>query len=165
MRLYRRGIPDRSQGNTVLYCGLLLASVGLIITFVGLGERGFRTLELKLIGPSMVGCGVVLALSRIIYLAFIPTAPEKAVDKEEKLFEDILENSIKKVERRNRRNISKKTSSSSLVREEHYNTKKEMFDNYLETKEEQLNAQLDGSTKDLQAFEIFLNSRPLLCTK
>ena len=164
MRLYRRGIPDRSQGNTVLYCGILLASVGLIITFVGLGERGFRTLELKLIGPSMVGCGVVLALSRIIYLAFI-IAPENTVDKEEKLFEDILENSIKKVERRNKRNISKKRRSSSLVREEHYNTKKDMFDNYLETKEEQVNAQLDGSTKDLQAFEIFLNSRPLLCTK
>ena len=135
MKLYSRGIPGRSHGNTVLYCGLLLASVGLIITFVGLGERGFRTLELKLIGPSMVGCGVVLALSRIIYLAFIP-ASENTGDKEEKLFEDILENRINKVGRRNRRNISKKRRGSSLVKEEHYNTKKEMFDNYLETKEE-----------------------------
>ena len=159
MKLYNRAVPDRSHGNTVLYCGLLLAAVGLIITFVGLGERGFRTLELKLIGPSMVGCGVVLALSRIIYLAFIT---ENTVDREEKLFEDILDNRITKAERKIKINCSKKRSRS-LVREEDYNTKKDiMFEKYLETEEVQLNNHLDGSTKDLHAFEIFLNSRPLL---
>ena len=41
--------------------------IGLVITFVGLGDKGFRTLELKLIGPSLVGCGVFFALLRVLF--------------------------------------------------------------------------------------------------
>ena len=47
--------------------GLGMISIGLVITFVGLGDKGFRTLELKLIGPSLVGCGVFFALLRVLF--------------------------------------------------------------------------------------------------
>ena len=53
--------------NVILYIGLGMISVGLVITFVGLGEKGFKTLELKLIGPSLVGCGVFFALLRVLF--------------------------------------------------------------------------------------------------
>ena len=48
------------NGNVILYLGLGMVAVGLVITFVGLGDKGFKTLELKLIGPSLVGCGMFL---------------------------------------------------------------------------------------------------------
>ena len=52
--------------NILLYVGLGTVAVGLIITFVGLGEKGFKTVQLKLIGPGLVGCGLVLTVIRII---------------------------------------------------------------------------------------------------
>ena len=55
------------SANIILYVGLGMISIGLVITFVGLGDKGFRTLELKLIGPSLVGCGVFFALLRILF--------------------------------------------------------------------------------------------------
>ena len=55
------------KGNVILYIGLCMMAVGLVITFVGLGDKGFKTLELKLIGPSLVGCGMFFALLRILY--------------------------------------------------------------------------------------------------
>ena len=42
-------------------------SVGLIITFLGLGSRGFRALEVKLLGPGLVGAGMMCVLIRIIF--------------------------------------------------------------------------------------------------
>ena len=50
-----------------MYTGLGLVSVGLIITFLGLGSRGFRTLEVKLLGPGLVGVGMMCVLIRIIF--------------------------------------------------------------------------------------------------
>ena len=55
------------SANVVLYVGLGMICIGLVITFVGLGDKGFKTLELKLIGPSLVGCGVFFALLRILF--------------------------------------------------------------------------------------------------
>ena len=52
------------SANVILYVGLGMVCIGLIITFVGIGDKGFQTLELKLIGPSLVGCGVFFALLR-----------------------------------------------------------------------------------------------------
>ena len=49
-----------------------MAAVGLVITFVGLGEKGFRTLELRLVGPGLVGGGLVLALLRILLCTVAP---------------------------------------------------------------------------------------------
>ena len=56
-----------SSANVVLYVGLGMIAIGLVITFVGLGDKGFRTLELKLIGPSLVGCGIFFALLRVLF--------------------------------------------------------------------------------------------------
>jgi len=55
------------SANIILYVGLGMICIGLVITFVGLGDKGFRTLELKLIGPSLVGCGVFFALLRVLF--------------------------------------------------------------------------------------------------
>lgn len=41
--------------NAFLYIGLGTASIGLIIAFVGTGEKGFKTNELRLIGPALIG--------------------------------------------------------------------------------------------------------------
>jgi len=40
-------------------------AVGTIIAFVGTGEKGFKTLELRLIGPSLIGAGVLVVFLRI----------------------------------------------------------------------------------------------------
>ena len=62
-----RNIQTEHFLQVILYVGLGMISVGLVITFVGLGEKGFKTLELKLIGPSLVGCGVFFALLRVLF--------------------------------------------------------------------------------------------------
>ncbi|XP_042867525.1 uncharacterized protein LOC122250235 isoform X2 [Penaeus japonicus] len=53
--------------NIVLYVGLGLIALGLTITFVGLGEHGFKSPELRLIGPSLIGCGFLFALLRLFF--------------------------------------------------------------------------------------------------
>ncbi|KAK8382927.1 hypothetical protein O3P69_011468 [Scylla paramamosain] len=53
--------------NIVLYVGLGLISLGLIITFVGMGEHGFKSPELQLIGPSLIGCGFLFCLLRLFF--------------------------------------------------------------------------------------------------
>ena len=53
-------LTDGGVGNVILYCGLGMIAVGLVITVVGLGDKGFHTLELKLVGPIIVVCGGVL---------------------------------------------------------------------------------------------------------
>ena len=49
-----------------------MVAVGLVITFLGLGEKGFRTTELKLVGPCLVGGGVMLTLLRILLCTAAP---------------------------------------------------------------------------------------------
>jgi hypothetical protein len=44
-----------ASSNVVLYVGLGMVSIGLIITFVGVGEKGFSASELKMVGPSLIG--------------------------------------------------------------------------------------------------------------
>jgi len=61
---------DKIEENIFLYIGIGMVSIGLIITCVGLGDKGFHTLQLKLVGPIMVGAGVCLALLRILFCAF-----------------------------------------------------------------------------------------------
>ena len=58
---------DGLNCNTILYTGLGLATVGLIITFLGLGGKGYRTLEVKMLGPGLVGVGVMLVVLRILF--------------------------------------------------------------------------------------------------
>ena len=62
------GGPDHPDSlNVLLYIGLGMVAVGLVITFVGLGEKGFRTAELQIIGPGLVGAGVLMAIVRILF--------------------------------------------------------------------------------------------------
>lgn len=44
-----------SFANAFLYVGLGSIAIGLVIAFVGTGEKGFKTVELRLIGPSLIG--------------------------------------------------------------------------------------------------------------
>ena len=44
-----------------------MGAVGLVITFVGIGEKGFKSLQLKLVGPGLVGFGLVLTIIRILF--------------------------------------------------------------------------------------------------
>ena len=62
-----RQSQNGSNSSVVLYLGLSVSSVGLIIFLVGVGEKGFKSLELQLIGPSLIGepwtCQVIYAQS------------------------------------------------------------------------------------------------------
>ena len=64
-----RAIEGGGSADVILYVGLAMISLGLLITFLGLGEgtSGFKTMEMKLIGPSLVGCGVFFAVLRILF--------------------------------------------------------------------------------------------------
>ena len=68
------------SGNAALYTGLLIGSVGLLITFLGLGSRGFKTLEVKLLGPGLVGLGSLVVMFRIVIL--ISAKKDKHMKKE-----------------------------------------------------------------------------------
>ena len=83
--------PDNSlenieSGNIILYIGLGMVAIGLVTTFVGLGERGFKTIQLKLVGPSLVGCGLVLAVFRVL-LCTVPAWTGGAGDMSEVIIE------------------------------------------------------------------------------
>ena len=52
--------------NSILFIGMGLFAIGLVTTFVGLGDKGFKTSELKLVGPCLAGCGIVLAAVRVL---------------------------------------------------------------------------------------------------
>ncbi|XP_066997594.1 uncharacterized protein [Anabrus simplex] len=58
--------------NALLYVGLGTVAIGLVISFVGTGEKGFKTLELRLIGPSLIGSGLLCCLIRI-FLCVCPS--------------------------------------------------------------------------------------------
>ena len=86
-----------------------MVAMGLVITFLGLGSAGFKTLELKLIGPSLVGCGVFFAVLRILFCtvpAFFRSCFKccrKTEDSEKllNLTEEKLESSVKTAVTRN----------------------------------------------------------------
>ena len=59
-----------------------MVAVGLVITFVGVGDKGFKTVELQLIGPSLVGCGLCLALVRILFCT-VPACCGSCVERQE----------------------------------------------------------------------------------
>lgn len=57
---------QNGAANLLLYVGLGTMCVGMIIAFVGTGEKGFKTMELRLIGPSLIGAGVLIIILRIL---------------------------------------------------------------------------------------------------
>jgi len=56
----------------LLYVGLGTIAIGLVISFVGTGEKGFKTLELRLIGPTLIGSGFFCCLVRV-FLCVCPS--------------------------------------------------------------------------------------------
>ena len=45
--------------------GLGMVAIGLVILCMGLGEKGFKTVEMSLVGPGLVVGGLVLSCLRI----------------------------------------------------------------------------------------------------
>ena len=80
----------------ILYTGLGIVAVGLVIMFVGLGDKGFRTLEMKLLGPSLVGGGLFLALLRILFCV-APSSFESRSSTQRLREEDGTQNRLKTV--------------------------------------------------------------------
>uniref|UniRef100_T1I6D2 Uncharacterized protein n=1 Tax=Rhodnius prolixus TaxID=13249 RepID=T1I6D2_RHOPR len=62
-----------AAANALLYVGLGTTAIGLVIAFVGTGEKGFKTLELRLIGPTLIAGGLLCCLLRI-FLCVCPTS-------------------------------------------------------------------------------------------
>ena len=62
----------------------MLVAIGVIITSVGLGDRGFKTFELQMLGPTLLGPGVMFVMLRILFCT-IPCCgpPEDEVTKDE----------------------------------------------------------------------------------
>ena len=44
-----------------------MIAVGLVILFVGMGEKGFKTKELHIIGPSLISSGFIFCFLRILF--------------------------------------------------------------------------------------------------
>ena len=65
-RPIKRVVLKTDRMDVVLYVGLGMVAVGLVNTVVGLGDKGFKTFELKIVGPSIIVCGAVLAGARIV---------------------------------------------------------------------------------------------------
>ena len=66
----------------VLYLGLGMVMVGLVITGVGLGEKGFKSIEFKVVGPVIVSSGGILGAVRIL-ACLVPYYRSKKSDSQE----------------------------------------------------------------------------------
>ncbi|KAL5282130.1 hypothetical protein ACFFRR_005400 [Megaselia abdita] len=78
--------------NAILYFGLCTTAIGLIIAFVGTGEKGFKTGELRLIGPSLIGFGLASCFIRIM----LCICPSKCISSDRSsTFEKELDHSTK----------------------------------------------------------------------
>lgn len=55
-----------AAANALLYVGLGTTVIGMVIWFVGTGEKGFKTLELRLIGPTLIAVGLLCCLIRVL---------------------------------------------------------------------------------------------------
>ncbi|XP_051166079.1 uncharacterized protein LOC127284596 [Leptopilina boulardi] len=61
----RRTGEVSAAANTLLYTGLGTTALGLVISFVGTGEKGFLSPELRLIGPSLLCAGLLCCFLRV----------------------------------------------------------------------------------------------------
>ncbi|CAG9584824.1 unnamed protein product [Danaus chrysippus] len=65
------GAPGEPWGVArLLYAGLAILAVGLVIYFVGTGDKGFKTPALRLVGPSLIVAGLACCLLRIMFCIF-----------------------------------------------------------------------------------------------
>ena len=88
--LYAPVSPAEESKNMILYLGLGFFAIGLVITFVGLGEKGYKTVELKMVGPFVAGVGVALVCVRILLcsLASLNNGREQNCELEQLLGDD-----------------------------------------------------------------------------
>ncbi|KAJ2946216.1 hypothetical protein O0L34_g5152 [Tuta absoluta] len=54
----------------LLYAGLGTLALGLVVYFVGTGDKGFKTPALRLVGPSLIVAGLACCLLRICFCIF-----------------------------------------------------------------------------------------------
>ncbi|CAH0579410.1 unnamed protein product [Chrysodeixis includens] len=65
------GVPGDTWGVArLLYAGLGTLALGLVVYFVGTGDKGFKTPALRLVGPSLIVAGLACCLLRIIFCIF-----------------------------------------------------------------------------------------------
>ena len=78
----------------MLYVGLGTIAIGLVILFVGTGEKGFKTLELRLIGPTLIGSGLLCCLVRV-FLCVCPSRCFRRDHKRRKCHKNSLKSQTK----------------------------------------------------------------------
>lgn len=54
-----------SVADMVMWLGLAMMMTGTVVSFIGLGEKGFRTRHLRFLGPVLIGTGLSLCLLRV----------------------------------------------------------------------------------------------------
>ena len=60
------GMENVKTDNNILFIGLGLTAIGLVTLFTGLGDKGFMTLGLQLVGPCPVLAGALLVVFRVL---------------------------------------------------------------------------------------------------
>lgn len=78
----------------MLYVGLGTIAIGMVILFVGTGEKGFKTLELRLIGPTLIGSGLLCCLVRV-FLCVCPSRCFRRDHKQRKCHKNSLKSQTK----------------------------------------------------------------------
>ncbi|XP_026729521.1 uncharacterized protein LOC113495123 [Trichoplusia ni] len=65
------GVPGDTWGVArLLYAGLGTLALGLVVYFVGTGDKGFKTPALRLVGPSLIIAGLACCVLRIFFCIF-----------------------------------------------------------------------------------------------
>lgn len=103
---------QNGAANLLLYVGLGTMCVGMIIAFVGTGEKGFKTMELRLIGPSLIGAGVLIIILRIL-LCICPSKCLHLKKRKQK-----LKNSTNKLNREENKSSQELSTSKEPLSEE-----------------------------------------------
>lgn len=81
--------------DIVLWTGLTSLVTGTIVSFVGLGEKGFRSKELRLLGPVLSAFGLALCLVRVGLCLFISRRNRRSRLKEELSMEEQFARAIR----------------------------------------------------------------------
>ena len=65
--LYSDGDLERIEsGNILLFIGMGLVGIGLVTMVVGLGEKGFKTAGVMMLGPCLLIFGLLLVVFRVL---------------------------------------------------------------------------------------------------
>ena len=92
--------PQRQRSYTILFLGLGLITLGLATTFIGLGDKGYRTAEFRMVGPATVTLGIVLVLVKVFICMFDCSSVDLEYDL---LPQERQQNLMKRKDRKNAR--------------------------------------------------------------